>query len=534
MLSRWPIRSKIQLGIAILSLIVILLTIVGFRGVYSYRELARTISQRASELPKSAELMQRVEALRFSISRTSSARQFPHYMDYDVIVREEFRSHLGWVAVALRDYKEQLEDQDEHELHIGDLRDERQTVARIEETLARIYAIDRDDDWNLRQHAQLDRLEPELDKLHALTSELPTYLHRRMQSLQADVRLEYRTWIVLTWLSSLSAMALLAVLVMYFNRWIFRPLQILIEGSRRVAADQFEYRIELSTHDEMAELAGAMNAMTDRFRQIRDDLNWQVKQRTKEVVRSEQLASVGFLAAGVAHEINNPLASIAWSAEALESRLEEILAGDELSDKDRMAEAEVLRKYLRRIQDEAFRCKGITEGLLDFSRMGNVERQPTDLRELIVGVVEMVQHLGKYREKRIEFEGTQPVAASVNPQEMKQVVLNLVTNALDSVDLGGRVVVRLSQRDGCAELEVEDDGCGMTEEVKEHMFEPFFTRRRDGSGTGLGLSITYRIVQDHGGTIEAESDGPGCGSRFRVSLPLVRHETKLERRYQVA
>ncbi len=123
--------------------------------------------------------------------------------------------------------------------------------------------------------------------------------------------------------------------------------------------------------------------MTSRFVEIRDHLNEKVKQGTREVVRSEQLASVGFLAAGVAHEINNPLASIAWSAEALESHLHELLHSDlpenasATATDDNKAKAsqslDVLRKYLKRIQDEAFRrCKGITERLLDFSRLGKV------------------------------------------------------------------------------------------------------------------------------------------------------------------
>jgi len=323
-------------------------------------------------------------------------------------------------------------------------------------------------------------------------------------------------------------------LVVFFHTWIFRPLRKLIEASRLVAEDNFDYHIVISSHDEIAELAGAMNAMTARFREIRDDLNREVKQRTKEVVRSEQLASVGFLAAGVAHEINNPLASIAWSAEALESRVEEMFAENTDHAADEDDEVIVVQKYLRRIQDEAFRCKGITERLLDFSRMGNVEREQTDLRELVEAVVEIVQHLGKYREKELVFTCEQQVIASANPQEMKQVILNLLTNALDCIDLGGRVEVHLGTRDGQAELRVTDNGCGMTDEVKEHLFEPFFTRRRDGSGTGLGLSITYRIIQDHGGTIEAFSDGPGCGSLFRVVLPLVSNEKKLERRYQAA
>jgi signal transduction histidine kinase len=111
--------------------------------------------------------------------------------------------------------------------------------------------------------------------------------------------------------------------------------------------------------------------------------------------------------------------------------------------------------------------------------------------------------------------------AKVNPQEIKQVVLNLITNALDGLDAGGVVQVVLRRSAGMAELEVTDNGCGMTDEVMQHLFEPFFTRRRDGQGTGLGLSITYGIVQDHGGEIVPFSEGPGRGSRFLVTLPLV-------------
>jgi signal transduction histidine kinase len=142
----------------------------------------------------------------------------------------------------------------------------------------------------------------------------------------------------------------------------------------------------------------------------------------------------------------------------------------------------------------------------------------------------MVRHLGKYRQKHIEFTSAAPVVAPVNPQELKQVVLNLITNGLDSLEAGGTVKVTLTRSGQTAELVVTDNGCGMTPDVLEHLYEPFFTRRRDGQGTGLGLSISYRIVTDHGGHIEAHSDGPGRGSRFRVTLPLHAHEKTNEKR----
>jgi two-component system, NtrC family, sensor kinase len=212
----------------------------------------------------------------------------------------------------------------------------------------------------------------------------------------------------MTWFSSVAAGILLVVLVVYFHTWVFRPLRKLIEASRRVAEDNFDYHISISSHDEIAELAGAMNAMTARFREFAMTSIRSEALRTKEVVRSEQLASVGFLAAGVAHEINNPLASIAWSAEALESRVEELLnrarrrghGGSRSTGGEDKTKWPSCRSTLR-IQDEAFRCKGITERLLDFSRMGNVEREETDLRELVEAVVEIVQHLGKYRDKEL-------------------------------------------------------------------------------------------------------------------------------------
>jgi signal transduction histidine kinase len=111
------------------------------------------------------------------------------------------------------------------------------------------------------------------------------------------------------------------------------------------------------------------------------------------------------------------------------------------------------------------------------------------------------------------------VIAEICPQEMKQVVLNLITNALDSLEPGGKVTVSVAARGANAEIVVTDNGCGMTEDVVRHLFEPFFTRRRNGQGTGLGLSITYRIVEEHHGQIVATSDGIGKGSRFIITLP---------------
>ena len=159
--------------------------------------------------------------------------------------------------------------------------------------------------------------------------------------------------------------------------------------------------------------------------------------------------------------------------------------------------------------------------MLDF-RLGESQRvQQTNVYDSVSDVVELVRHLGQYRHHRISFEGDQTLQAWVSPTEFKQVVLNLLTNSLDASDQGGEVRLRLSCDASHFRLMIEDDGCGMTEEVLAHLFEPFFTRRRDGRGTGLGLSITYRIVQDHGGTLVPESGGPGQGSRFTLTMPLL-------------
>jgi len=536
MLSRCSIKYKLLIGIALLSLIVGVLSVSGMLGVGAYRRLVRSVSLRAAELPLADEVSRSASELRITFSLLRSAHDVGDHELHNVIVRDQFRVNRLAVDEALRRYREQLQQNERNGTGIDDNRDEWGTVASIQRTLEQIQEISEEDNWALGE-LRGDRMREELEQLSELVSVLPRHLQQRMQQLKGHARGEYHALLGATWTTSILAVAMLGLLVRLFYSWIFQPLNVLIHGSRRAASGDFEHHIRLSSHDEMAELAAALNDMTRRFCEIRDDLDQQVKQRTKEVVRGEQLASVGFLAAGVAHEINNPLASIAWSAEALEGRLHDIIyADDQKPDEQHNAEITVLRNYLRRIQDEAFRCKGITERLLDFSRIGETERHDADLCELVDDVIEMVKHLGRYKNKHIEFHGSERVVACINPQELKQVLLNLITNALDSLDENGVVQVELARHRNQALLIVRDNGCGMTEEVLEHLFEPFFTRRRDGQGTGLGLSITYRIVSDHGGTITASSDGPGAGSQFRVTLPLAEsaHESHRERKYQVA
>jgi len=517
-----PIRVKFAVQLGLLMVVVGILAGGGLYTTYAYRALAKSLSARVKELPLAAELGQQVDDLRMLLGELRGVRA-GGFEGADpgrppILVRslgQRFGAELAEVRHILELYRWQLEDQHLAGSPITDTAAEWRTLSEIEGAFNRLEEIFRRSDWML-DDVKINQLEAEVEHLENLAGELPSHLHRKLAGFAAEVRGQYRTLIVGVWAASGGAAVIFTLFLRLFYRWIFVPLRRLIAASREVASGNFSYRVYLETEDEMAELAQAMNQMTERFEAIRDDLDRQVRERTRQVIRNEQLASVGFLAAGVAHEINNPLASIAMAAESMEERLQEAAAA-ESPDRD------ILCQYLRMIQTEAFRCKEITEKLLDFSRTGPVRRQETDLAELIQNVIEMVRHLGRYQGKEIRFEHEQPVRVWANPQEIKQVVLNLLTNALDSVDSGGLVQIGLQQCVGWAEMTFQDNGCGMTPDVLAHIFEPFFTRKRTGQGTGLGLSISYRIIADHGGEIEAHSDGPGQGAVFRVRLPLSEH-----------
>jgi signal transduction histidine kinase len=326
-------------------------------------------------------------------------------------------------------------------------------------------------------------------------------------------RQQYHRSMAVVIVTAVFGVIIMAGLLRFFYGWIFQPIHKLQEGVRRVAGGNFEGRIDLQSGDELEELAEAFNDMTRRLNASYSQLTDQFNERGKQLVRSERLASVGFLAAGVAHEINNPLASIAFCAEALERRLGELLA--------RLPrEQEAVGKYLKMIQQEAFRCKAITQNLLEFSRVGEGQRIATDLTEVVQSVLEMAQHLKASEGKKVVLRPTGRLMAEVNPQEIKQVVLNLVVNAMESMDEGGTLTITLAQNANGVEMIFADSGCGMPPDVLENIFEPFFTRSRTGKGTGLGLSISQRIITQHGGEIEATSSGPGQGSTFVVRLPM--------------
>jgi two-component system, NtrC family, sensor kinase len=546
---KWPVRVKVFIGVGLLLAMMAILSSSGLYSTYAYRTLVKTLSWRVSELPLAAEMSAHVADMRVTLSEIRGLRASgfpdsqPELLSLRVsMAKQQFVSQLGDVEDTLAEYCTLLD----HKLRVagsmGDNQPEREAVRQIENALQKIHQTSSGENW-MYYDDRLSELDREVIELQVMAVDLPTHLHSTMKNFAAEVRGTYHVLLIGLWITSALAALVFTVFVRLFYRWIFRPLDVLIRGSRKVAGGDFNYHVLLHTNDEMSELAAAMNDMTLRFRTIRDDLDRQVQERTKQVVRNEQLASVGFLAAGVAHEINNPLASIAICAESLEVRLRELLDGSGTGGNfSRLAtcptpgegQEAVIASYVRMIQSEAFRCKGITEKLLDFSRIGPPKRQLTDLRELVQGVIEMIGHLGRYQGKKIELFPGPAVPAPINGQELKQVVLNLLTNALDSLGEDGQVSIRLSARDRMAELSVADNGCGMEPEVMERIFEPFFTRRRAGQGTGLGLSICYRIVSDHGGTIEAVSPGAGQGATFVVRMPLDAAVVNDKKSYQAA
>ncbi len=297
-------------------------------------------------------------------------------------------------------------------------------------------------------------------------------------------------------------------------QWISIPVRAIASGCTRIANGDTRYRLPHASRwqDEFADLVSGVNCMADRFLQAEEQLQYQVKERSEQLYRSQKLASVGFLAAGVAHEINNPLSAISVAAESLEMRLYHL---DNFSPDD----AREAMERVAMIRRESRRCGDITHRLLDFSHGDKAGVLPTDIAELIREVLIMVHHLGRYTDRIVTFECDRHVMADVNAAQVKQVILNLIANGLQATISGGRVNVQLQELVDWIVIEIQDDGCGMNEETLQHIFDPFYTTKEAGQGTGLGLSITHRIIENHSGTITPLSNGPGCGSTFRIRLP---------------
>lgn len=234
----------------------------------------------------------------------------------------------------------------------------------------------------------------------------------------------------------------------------------------------------------------------------------------RAVARAEKLAAVGRLAAGVVHEINNPLATISACAEALESRVNE-------GAFDGTEALEDLREYLGLIRSEAFRCKNITMGLLDFSRTRSSGRTPVDLGEVVDSAARLLSH--QQRGSGINFDIHRPdslPSVSGDPGQLQQVIIALATNAVDAMPGGGQLTITTKRNGKSVLIEVTDTGFGIAPENVANIFEPFFTTKEVGKGTGLGLAVCYGILTEHGGSLDVQST-PGVGTTFTISLPAI-------------
>ena len=239
----------------------------------------------------------------------------------------------------------------------------------------------------------------------------------------------------------------------------------------------------------------------------------------RAVARTEKLAAVGRLAAGVVHEINNPLATIAACAEALETRVAEGTFGASRDVDD-------LREYLALIRSEAFRCKQITNGLLDFSRNRAGEPAPVSLTEVVKAAARLLRH--QRRAKNIEFQvevADDITLVAGDAGQLQQVVIILAENAIDAMPQGGTLTLRTYNEAGGVSLQVCDSGVGIAQENLAKIFDPFFTTKEVGRGTGLGLAVCYGIVTEHGGRIAVDST-VGRGTTFTVSLPALSEEIR--------
>jgi two-component system, NtrC family, sensor kinase len=329
----------------------------------------------------------------------------------------------------------------------------------------------------------VSRSEDNIDRIFGFLRDKTAGYHQEVKKLEEST---LRLAIVFLAVTPLLALGI----ALYLSRSIARPLAILGDGAARVAGGDLDTRISIGTADEFGALASEFNAMTSALRDNQEKL-----------VRSEKLASLGRVVAGIAHELNNPL---------------QVMLGYISLDKHRVRGD--VAKHLEAVEREVNLCREIVDGLLQLARpAAPVVLASVDLREVADDVASALQiALGEPQPAiSVAGQGT----ASGTHGGFRQIVMNLAKNAAEAAGAGGRVSIEVTSTDSTVDLAVTDSGRGVPPEARERMFEPFFTTK--SGGTGLGLSIARAIANGFGGDIEIGSGEEG-GGRFTLRLPRAR------------
>jgi len=302
---------------------------------------------------------------------------------------------------------------------------------------------------------------------------------------------------------TLLGMILSIVVATYLSSAIVRPINSLVRVSQKISQGDFSEVVQARSRNEIGELERTFSLMTSSLRERDREI---MRLNEQRMARSEKLASVGRLAAGIAHEINNPLTSVLTFSSLLLRKAE-----DEQKEK------------LGIIVKETTRCREIVKGLLNFARQSESKREQCDLNEIIENAIKLTKNQLKVSDNHItivrEFE--ELPALEIDRNQMLEVFINMIINAVDAMPKGGelKASTRLLGEEKAVEIRISDTGNGIPKENLEKIFDPFFTTKDAGKGTGLGLAVTYGIIEGHGGTIDVASE-VGKGTSFVITLPL--------------
>jgi two-component system NtrC family sensor kinase len=309
-------------------------------------------------------------------------------------------------------------------------------------------------------------------------------------------------------------------MAIFMQKFVNSPVKQLLKHTQKLAQGELGSGVQFASNDELGELASSFNVMSQNLMKARDELeDWgnrlevKVAERTRELtniqtqlIRSEKLASLGELVAGIAHEINNPLTGI-------------LVFSSLMIDDHRLDPG--LKNDLATIVRETQRCAKIVKGLLDFSRETVPQKEPASINEIMEVTLALVGNQSFFHDITISKEYASPMPKiPVDPNQIEQVFVNILLNASQAMDGNGQLQIRtgLTPDRLAAFVSITDTGCGISEEHLGKIFDPFFSTK-ETRGTGLGLAVSYGIIENHGGKIEVQSV-VGKGSTFTVWLPL--------------